>query len=265
MKKKIATMLLVGITAGILPADEELTVTMEITSEMPLLQGEEFSGKIRLTNNGTDAIKLVKNKDDFWFVSSQVRFFIDLPIKEQELAFGYPLRGVPYGNRSRADIKEETDSFIEGDFTILPAGQSCEFTFDGIDFERVQFLSTRERLPCKAELYVQPDRWIPITVTPPLELAKDATFNRVTPHAVSQAQAKSVYVTRVSIGTNEFLRAGGKRILDLSPDDEVEQKDSSLVTVTRKDGTKTEIATDKIDIFAKQREEKRKAKPATGD
>jgi len=267
MKKVMAIVLLAGMMGGMFPASAELVVTMEITSEMPALSGEDIIGKIRLTNNGADEIKLVKNKDDFWFVFSQVYFFLDMPIEEQQKVI--PLSS--YRNKTRAFVKKETDSIIdkEGDFIILPTGQSCELPFDLFDFNPLEFIHVNRRFSFKAELYVQPDRWIPITITPPLEVAKDAKIKQVTPQALLQTQAEAALVCHVKIGTNEFLYTRGKekdfRFFDLSPDDQVEQNDNTRITVTRKDGTKTEIATDKIDIFAKQREEKRKAKLATGD
>ena len=270
MKKVMAIVLLAGVTAGTLPADAELTVTMEITSEMPLLPREDIIGKIRLTNNGTEAVKLVKNKEDYWFVFTQVRFFLDFSLEEQRQFISPPF-GIPYGNRSRAFVKKETDFIIDkqGDFIVLSTGQSCEFSFDEVEFPTLAFIHVNRRFPFKAELYVQPDRWIPITITPPLEIAKDATFKWVTPHSVSQVQVKPVYVTRASIGTNEFLCASKDnnffRFFDLSPDDQVEQNNSVHITITHKDGTKTKIDMDKIDILAKQREEKRKAKLTTGN
>jgi len=263
MKKGIATMLLIGMTNGVLTAPVELVVKMEITSESPLLQGEGISGTIRLTNNGTEAVKLVKDKENFWFVFAQVRFFIDLPMKDQERAFGYPLHGIPYGNRSREEGKKLVDSVIDkqDDLSItLSAGQSCEFRFEEIDFDSVAYFSTDKRLPLKAELYVQPDHWIPITITPPLEFAKDAKSKSITPDAIVKSEKNPFYVSRVSIGTTEFLRVSGdgnRRLIDLSPGDQVEQSSNTRITITHKDGTKTEITTDKVDDMVKQRHENR--------
>jgi len=272
MKKEIATILLLaGVTAGTLPADTELTVTMEITSDMPLLQGEYISGKVTLVNNGTEAVKLVKNKDDFWFVHTQVRFFVDtdtIPIKEQEVICGYPLHGIPYGDKLREAIISDTNFAIdqERDFITLSAGQSHDFSFEGIGIDMLQFFHINKRLPFKAEMYVQPNLWIPITITSPLEFAKDAKSKLITPNSILIAEKNPFYVSRVSIGTNEFLRVSGRgnrRLIDLSPDDQVEQNDSTRITITHKDGTKTEITSGNVDSMVKQREEKRKAKLTT--
>jgi len=272
MKKKIVMMLLGGIMAGILPADEELTVAMELISEMPALRVDGLSGKVVLVNNGREAIKLVKNTEKLpcEFVESQIRFFVDtnsVPINMQEAICGYPLHGIPYGNQSREDIKRRTEFIIDkkGDFIILPAGQSYESHFWDIEFDMLQYFPFYKRLLFKAELYVQPDLWIPIKITTPLEFACDAKIKHITPNSMLKKEKTPLLAARVSIGTNEFLYAGGKRVLDLSPDDQVEQNDNTRIIVTRKDGTKTEISTDNIDIFAKQREEKRKAKQTTGD
>jgi len=273
MKKKIVMMLLGGITAGILPADAELTVTMEITSELPLLQGEYISGKVTLVNNGTEAVKLVKNKDKFWFVHTQVRFFVDtdtVPIKEQEIICGYPLHGIPYGDKLREAVRFDTNFAIdeERDFITLSVGQSHDFLFEGIGIDMLQFFHINKRLPFKAEMYVQPDQWIPITITSPLEFAKDAKSKLITPNSILKAEKNPFYVARVNIGTNEFLRvsgSGNRRLIDLSPDDQVEQNDNTRITITHKDGTKTEITSGNVDSMVKQRQEKRKAKPTTGN
>ena len=271
MKKGLATVLLAGMTVRMLSAPVELVVTMEITSESPLLQGEGISGTIRLTNKGTEVVNFVKNKEIFpsLFVATQIRFFADLPMEEQEVIYGSPLHGIPYGNMPRTTIKEETDFIIDKkrEFTTLQAGQSCEFPFEDIDLEFLQFFHVSKRLSIKAELYVQPDHWIPITITSPLEFAKDAKSKSITPDAIVKSEKNPFYVSRVSIGTNEFLRVSGdgnRRLIDLSPDDEVEQNSNTRITITHKDGTKTEITTDKVDGMVKQRQENRLKRVKTG-
>jgi len=271
MKKVMAIVLLAGMMGGMFPASAELVVTMEITSEMPALVGEYFTGKVTLVNNGTEAVKLVKSKGHLWFIFTQVRFFVDtnsIPIEAQEAITSTRLNGIPYGDNTRERTKEDTDFAIDAknDFIILPAGQSCEIPFEEVWFEALAYtLHTGKRIRCGAELYVQPDRWIPIVITPPLEFAKDAKTRLISPNFLSRTANKPLRLLRVNIGTNEFLYAGGKRILDLSPDDQVEQNDNTRITITHKDGTKTEITSGNVDSMVKQREEKRKAKQTTGD
>jgi len=204
------------------------------------------------------------NPDDL--IHSQLYLRMDVPEEEEmKISAKPPTRWI-----KRFNIKEEVDYVVQNrddkHFVILKKGESFEADFIAREVT-VPHGAEKKRVPIVAELYLSPDKWVPVEVRPPISVAGDAKFTPLTPIETGPAWDRtSVRLTRVQIGTNEFLHAKLNsavpflRLADLHPDDVVVHS-NKMITITQKNGTvRTITETDIPRISAERAEEKRKAR-----
>ena len=241
---------------------------MYVDTEMPCLKEfERLSGRIVIRNNGEDEVKLLK-REPHWsnmLVYEQLYLFPDISVQEARTFYAGPEWGLA-GEPSRSRIKYVVDSCVQSneDIITLKKGESFEVNFVDRKIEppAFQFHNPRKRIAFNTELYLQPDTWIPIEVHPPIEVAYDAKYTLVT----EKGDNNNAWVTRVQIGTNEFLYAKlnsavpSLRLADLHPDDVVVHS-NKVITITQKNGkVRTIPEADIPRISAERTEEKRKAR-----
>ena len=274
MKKRYGMIvMLVGI-AQLLFAETSVEAIMHLDTEMPCLPYEKLSGRILIRNNGDDNIQLAGRVDDFLDMLIYFQLYLSANVSVQEIRTFYAgdersLEGDP----SRSTIKRCIDSWIQRNENIMTLKKSETL---GVEFSKLEIKESallrhagysRKRIPFKAELYLSPDKWIPVEVHPPIEIAYDAKFTPLTPIETGpEWDRTSVRLTRVQIGTNEFLHAKLNsavpflRLADLHPDDVVIHS-NKVITITQKNGTVRTIPEADIPrISAERAEESRKAR-----
>ena len=268
MKKSVVTMFVCFFATAQQVVSVDVEAVMYLDTEMPCLpkESEGLSGRIVICNKGNDDIKLLKsvvNPDDV--VHSQLYLLPN--ISQEERTFYVGLES-DFGRPTRTALKNSVDYCLQknGWFIFLKKGEFFEVEFDGREIETAGLLLhasyARKRIPFKVELYLSPDTWIPVEVHPPIEIAYDAKYTQVT----EQGDNNSTRVTRVQIGTNEFLWAKANpampslRLADLHPDDVVVHS-NKVITITQKNGkVRTIPEADIPRISAERAEEKRKAR-----
>jgi len=265
MKKTVIAMftLLFGIaqqTTGV-----NVDAILYVDTEMPCLREfEKLSGRIVIRNHGEDDIKLIKGTPVFpeMLAFHQLYLFPDISVQEEERITARPAQS-PY---IRARIKNGIDSWVQRnqDIMTLKKGETLEVNFEHRELEVLHGAGNR-LLPFKAELYLSPNTWIPIEVQPPIMVACGAKF---IPLTVTETGVKydrdAVRISRVQIGTNEFLLASEKfsyyRLIDLQPDDTVTHS-NKVITITQKNGKVLTIPeADIARVSAERAEGKRKAR-----
>jgi len=243
----------------------DVEAVMYLDTEMPCWRGQMLDGRIVIRNNGDDDIKLMKSEmSPAHFVYGQLYIRMDVSEEEEMRLSAKPAtRWI-----TRFRIKENTDYEVQegGGFVTLQKGESFETDFAAREVT-VPHGAGNMRVPMVAELYLSPDRWVPVEVRPPISVAGDAKFTPLTPIETGpEWDRTSVRLTRVQIGTNEFLHAKLNsavpflRLADLHPDDVVVHS-NKVITITQKNGTVRTIPEADIPrISAERAEEKRKAR-----
>ena len=265
MKKPVIVMLALLSGVAWQTAAHDVEAIIYLSTEMPCLKEfETLSGRIVIRNNGNGDIKLLKGA---MLVTDQLYLFPNIPVEEEKIMAGVSgligLGGIP----SRQAIKEDIDYDVQkNECTItLKKGESLEAHFDRREIKARALNGTSERIPIAAELYLSPDTWIPVEVHPQISVACDAKYTPLIVEEGHRRDRDAAWVSRVKIGTNEFLfakqRSDSYRLADLRPDDVVTHTDNTI-TITRKDGNVRTIPEKDIPrISAERKEEKRKNRP----
>jgi len=242
---------------------------MYLDMEMPCLANESLSGRIVIRNNGDGDIKLLRRMPNFpdMLVHQQLYVRMDVP-EEEEMRMGAKpaMRW-----RARSYIKEDTDYEIQegGGFVTLKKGESLEVNFQGREVT-VPHGAENKRVTMVAELYLSPDKWIPVEIRPPLVVAGDAKLTFLSHiKAGSHYDENAPWVYHAKIDTNEVLFVKEKRVhrrlSDLHPDDIVTYS-NKVITITQKDGkVRTIPEADIARVSAERAEEKRKARQQKGE
>ena len=274
MKKSVVTMFVCFFATAQQVVSVDVEAIMYVDTEMPCFENVLFSGKIVIRNNGDEVVQLLKGSPAFpeMLVFDQLHLYPDMPIQEIRTFYAKPERVIS-GEIDRYEIKENIDYQVNrGEFIVtLKKGESFEVKFGGreignSDFRTHAFM-VRKRIPFAATLYLPPDMWIPVKVHPPISIAYDAKSTSLTPIETGpEWDRTSVRLTRVQIGTNEFLHAKLNsavpflRLADLHPDDVVVHS-NKVITITQKNGkVRTIPEADIPRISAERAEEKRKAR-----
>jgi len=249
----------------------DVEAIMYLETEMPCRQGQTLSGKIVVRNNGNEDIQLLKsavNPDNL--VRSQICLFTNFSEQERKSFSDAHAAHVGLDARDppRDIVKLNVDYEIEnnhtGYFITLKKGEAFELKFEG-RMMQIPFLllgGGNRRVPIGAELYLSPDKWVPVEVHPPISVAC-----YVKPIGITRAaryNADEPWVYRINIGTNSSLYMALDRtrydLADLNLDDVVTHTNKTI-TITQKDGKARVITEADIPrISAERTEAKRKAR-----
>ena len=233
---------------------------MYLKTEMPCLHRQMLDGRIVIRNNGDEDIKLQQGpvlRD--LLVHSQLYIRMDVTEEEEMRISARPATRW----MKRFDIKESTEYEIQegGNFVTVKKGETFE-----VDFSTRQVTvphgAGNKRVTMVAELYLSPDKWIPVEIRPPLVVAGDEKTIGITSRTRNKVNEPWVY--RINIDTNSVLYMAVERtgydLADLNLDDVVTHS-NKVITITQKDGkVRTILEADIPRISAERTEGKRKAR-----
>ena len=238
-----------------------------LDTEMPCLKDEVLSGRIVISNNGNDDIKLLQseaNPDSL--VHEQLFLFPNISSMEKEQVRDLPLKRRHLMQNIKDGVDYEMQVTRKGKtFVTLKQGETLEMSFDNREIYVVQ--NAVNRLEYTATLYLPPTAGVPVEICPPISVAYDAQLSPIANVGKGGKRNNDSpwRLFRVYMDTSEFLYAktdySFHRLLDLYPGDTVVHS-NKIVTVTREDGKMRVISEADLNRIRSERQEERRKNKA---